>query len=448
MVKHTIRLLLGLVAVNLCVEVFAQEKIEYYSADFADGIPSDMTMHDIDGQPLHYTMIQAGFKQGEAWIGKREKSGDNRYAASACRYKETESETLMPSNDWLITPAIWVRADDATLRWRAISVNSNLEEGAGYEVRISSAGNTPEDFTALPIHATITESVNEWSEYEVALGDYVGQRVYVAFVNNSATGEIIGIDDVVVAGSRGLCDLRVTTDRYIYGDNELVVKGYLEACSDEIVTDVTIRCYVAGQEIVSSYDALSLGKGDKLEFELPSALHVDYGETVEYQVVAEVNGFMTTDPVKCHATALMYKFHKNIVVEEATGMWCTYCPAGIVAMEELEDRYPDTFIGLALHYNDPIAVNDYVMALSFPDGFPTGWIDRKYYTQPMKETQEDGVVKYTMLNGGFETYYLQELTTPAVAEVSLASEPVGNTLQITADVRFAMDLNDADYQLA
>ena len=93
----------------------AQEKIDYYNVDFSSGIPTEMSAYDLDSQTLHYTMIQAGFKQGEAWIGKRENKSENRYAASACRYKEVEGETLGPSNDWLVLPAIWVRDADAVL---------------------------------------------------------------------------------------------------------------------------------------------------------------------------------------------------------------------------------------------------------------------------------------------------------------------------------------------
>ena len=117
-------------------------------------------------------------------------------------------------------------------------------------------------------------------------------------------------------------------------------------------------------------------------------------------------------------------------------------------MEELEKKYPESFIGLALHYNDQLAVDDYVSDLSFPDGFPTGWINRRFYCDPMVKIEEDGQTKYTMLNGGFETYYLEEMTLPAVAEINVSAEPSGSGCRLKSDVRFAMNATDADYRIA
>ena len=426
----------------------AQEQIDYYNVDFSNGIPTEMSAYDLDSQTLHYTMIQAGFKQGEAWIGKRENKSENRYAASACRYKEVEGETLGPSNDWLVSPAIWVRDADAVLKWKGSTINAKAEEGASYEVRISIEGDKPEDFTQSPVFTTMSESVNSWTEHEFSLHDYAGQRVYIAFVNNSATGEILGIDDVLVAGSKGVCDLVVNSDRYIFEHNDLTIRGYVEACSDEVVTDVTIKCVSSKGEVEATYGSLSLTKGQKYEFEMPAAIQLVYGEELDYQVIAVVNNAVTTDPINCQATALMQKFHKNIVVEEATGMWCTYCPSGIVAMERLEEKYPDTFIGLALHYNDQLGVDDYVLGLSFPSGFPTGWINRRYYTDPMVQIHEDGVTRYTMLDGGFETYYLEEMALPAVAEIDVVAKQEGKDYRVMSTLCFAMDDVDADYRIA
>jgi len=43
-------------------------------------------------------------------------------------------------------------------------------------------------------------------------------------------------------------------------------------------------------------------------------------------------------------------WHRNLLVEEGTGTWCGNCPRGIVAMKLLREKYPDTFVGMTLHY--------------------------------------------------------------------------------------------------
>ena len=104
MTKYSCRLLVMLCLMSLGISANAQQKVVYYGEDFSDGFPAEISTYDLDGQTLHYTMVQAGFKQGQSWIDKREGKTDNRYAASACRYKEVEGETLGPSDDWMVLP--------------------------------------------------------------------------------------------------------------------------------------------------------------------------------------------------------------------------------------------------------------------------------------------------------------------------------------------------------
>ena len=76
----------------------------------------------------------------------------------------------------------------------------------------------------LPVVEVEAESVNTWTEHELSLKDYAGQRIYIAFVNNSAKGEILAVDDIIVDGSKGVCDLVVNSDRYIFEHNDLTVR--------------------------------------------------------------------------------------------------------------------------------------------------------------------------------------------------------------------------------
>jgi hypothetical protein len=56
----------------------------------------------------------------------------------------------------------------------------------------------------------------------------------------------------------------------------------------------------------------------------------------------------------------------RVVLEEGTGVWCSACPRGAVAMKELNRLYSRNFIGLAYHAgNDPMMVME-----EFPVDFP------------------------------------------------------------------------------
>lgn len=52
---------------------------------------------------------------------------------------------------------------------------------------------------------------------------------------------------------------------------------------------------------------------------------------------------------------------KRMVVEEYTGLQCGYCPQGIVGFEYMYEKYPNNFIGIAVHGygNDPLTPSSY-----------------------------------------------------------------------------------------
>lgn len=62
------------------------------------------------------------------------------------------------------------------------------------------------------------------------------------------------------------------------------------------------------------------------------------------------------------------------LVEEYTGFWCGWCPAGYVMMEAMKERDPERFVGVSYHYNDVLAcVTDFP---NRPGGYPAVFIDR------------------------------------------------------------------------
>lgn len=50
---------------------------------------------------------------------------------------------------------------------------------------------------------------------------------------------------------------------------------------------------------------------------------------------------------------------KKYFAEEATGRWCTWCPRGAVFMDYMKSKYPDQFVGVAVHNNDVMTVASY-----------------------------------------------------------------------------------------
>lgn len=67
---------------------------------------------------------------------------------------------------------------------------------------------------------------------------------------------------------------------------------------------------------------------------------------------------------------------KNVLLEEATGTWCQYCPSGIYYIDSLVTMY-DNVIAVAIHTNDVMAVEEYFTAGNFSQA-PEANIGRRY----------------------------------------------------------------------
>lgn len=419
----------------------------YFEYDFSQGIGDGFSTYDRDGYTLYFTMVQSGFTQGDSWIQMKEEGTENYFAASTSKYKFAKGEEPKPSDDWLITPLVWVEGDNAVLSWRGMSVCTQADTQSGYEIRVSATGNKPEDFTDAPLCTVEADPANGWESHSVSLEPYKGQKIYVAFVNNNTNKEILAIDDIVMKGGRGLCDLTVNTPGVVYGVNEVKVSATLTANTDEAINDFTAYCTWNGKTFTKHITGISLKKGDNCEFTFDESMPAGSGDTVRYEVWAEVNG-RTLMKQHRETVVMLFETHRKIVFEEGTGMWCVYCPMGIVAMDILQEKYPDTFIGLAIHYDDALALNDYVKGIGIPQ-FPAACINRKYVnTRPMVMVGKPGIYEYTSLSGGFETDFLKAAQEPAIANIYVNAKSVEGKVKVTVNTRFALETKGHTYNLA
>ncbi|MDG1331620.1 MAG: Omp28-related outer membrane protein [Crocinitomicaceae bacterium] len=123
---------------------------------------------------------------------------------------------------------------------------------------------------------------------------------------------------------------------------------------------------------------------------------------------------------------------RNVVMEEGTGTWCTWCPAGIVALEEMLTNFPNDLIGVAVHSGDPMEVTGYGGYFS---SFPSFDIDRVF----------QGVSATTY---ALENYFLQRQAIEAPATVGGTYSVSGTALSVNATSEFWTNLSSIDYRLA
>lgn len=98
----------------------------------------------------------------------------------------------------------------------------------------------------------------------------------------------------------------------------------------------------------------------------------------------KVNGVAVADPTSMTASFGTYSngYKRRPVMEEATGAWCQWCPAGIVMMETLAKEYPD-WIRIAVHSGDRMQAGTYAQFLNdYVPGFPYAVANRVYGLYP------------------------------------------------------------------
>ena len=163
------------------------------------------------------------------------------------------------------------------------------------------------------------------------------------------------------------------------------------------------------------------------------------GENDITATISNVNGIMIDDDATDDSKSktldpLVPAPGKVVVGEEATGTWCGWCPRGAVFLELMDDRYPDHFIGVAVHNGDPMAVESYDTPIgAFISGYPSLLVDRGPSINP----------------AAVEGDFLDRIVVAPMAVLTIGSDyTVGSTavnVSVTAD--FIEDIS-GDYRLA
>lgn len=233
----------------------------------------------------------------------------------------------------------------------------------------------------------------------------------------------------------------IVTDAY----TPVLVTGKAMLLKDRPVTSYTFRLTLDGRVIdTPTFECDMQKRGDRAtyQFTLPAMPFGSFDYSVE---LTAINGEALANPF-CSSARLTSRdlFVRKHVVEECTGLWCGFCVRGIVGMREMREKYPDTFIGIAVHAaTQSISTDIYdVMSTYLPlvqriEGFPSGFVNRKVLIDPSAEEME-------------KTMQAQ----PAMAEEQVVikearfTDAKHSTLAIKTSSRFSYDHHQTDYRLA
>lgn len=156
--------------------------------------PAPLTTHNVDGRIPDAQVAYVN----NAWIVRE----DFKFNVSNCAaFSTSYYNPVGAANDWLVLPPITAAAN-TQLSWKAVTYDPAYPDG--YEVRVSTGGGAPADFTSL-LH-TVPQEASTWTTRQLSLGAFAGQTVRVAFRNVSNDKFLLLLDDLLIQNvGPGVC---------------------------------------------------------------------------------------------------------------------------------------------------------------------------------------------------------------------------------------------------
>lgn len=157
--------------------------------------------------------------------------------------------------------------------------------------------------------------------------------------------------------------------------------------------------------------------------------------------ITKVNGEAVETPISISGstTVLEHGYDRNLVIEEATGTWCGWCPGGIVMLEYINENYGDRFFSVAVHggnSTEPMKTASYAEFLNNVSGFPYSITNRVEEFSPGStvEAQKEFV----------DGIYQQCTSTPTYCKVDFTGEMEGtDNIKISANAEFSLSVSES-----
>ena len=447
MTKYMRKKLLTLAASALMAvqgSVWAQNVV-YYSQDFqGDSKPAELLYYDGDGNQLSDDLVGTGLECG-TWHIIRMNAGDsNKLMGSASTFT-----TPGKANDWMVTPQIKIYGAGAKLTWKSMSASKIKKDS--YKVYVSTKGYGISDFDEAPIFSIDAEEGGTLQSHEVSLDQYAGQTIYIAFVNDSYDKYVVCVDDIVVSGpaateAQDRADFEVTTPLMTdtgKAQMSVEVKNLKAPTIDAVKV-----CYRAnGQVFNQEFTNLGLNKGESKVLTVDQTVDVPLNTTLTYDIWVEVEGDRALS-VRDSIRGTYFVSNRRTLIEEGTGTWCGNCPGGTIALEYMENNYPDNVVSIAVHNDDAMEIAAYNDFCQYP-AFPMMLVDRKYLGLPA-ELDED--YNYSFLVPGSGVEYFFQLAQRFIAEAELSgtatlTDAEKNRLEIKVNSRFINDCKSNGYDI-
>jgi hypothetical protein len=343
------------------------------------------------------------------------------------------------ADDWMITPAIIVADSLTVVSWEAKAQDPTFPDG--YEVRVSTSGTEIEDFEDV-----IFSIPNEETDFvlrNASLAGYVGDTIHIAWRNNSVDQFLLLVDNISVKALQpfDISATALTTSNFYELGEDIVITGEVENKGGTEITSLIVEWTDGVETYTDSISGISIPVGGSYNFSHTTPFQPTEAQLYSIEVTVsnpngEMDGNMLDNTTSKVVGTVTEAPMKRMVMEEGTGTWCGWCPRGFVAMEYMLDKYPETFIGIAVHNQDPMVDTEYDNNIGLT-GYPGCNADRVFLNESVSVD-------------AFENYYevLTREISPVAPSVSAVYDPTTGVATIECEAQFKTKLDGIDYRFA
>ena len=263
---------------------------------------------------------------------------------------------------WLISPKVEGIGGKSHLFWKGFTDSGEALDKCQIWVTSTIAGSEPnaEDFLVDPnqeIHS-FRMMPDEFNTYAIDLSDFEGQDIYFAIRNVSFIPARVILDDFEIkdAVEDDISVKALAMEPYfVSGPTE--VKVDIVNMSPEPVENITLSYQVngAGPITTETFNVSLTEITEQTQLAFDSWVDLPEGGHDVEVWVEKVNGNDDTkveNNTKQGFISLMNDPPaKRILIQEYTGAWCGWCPAGTLVLKQIAGGDP-TFVPVAVHSGD------------------------------------------------------------------------------------------------
>lgn len=174
-------------------------------------------------------------------------------------------------------------------------------------------------------------------------------------------------------------------EAYVQTGTDVNFKGTIFNNGLTPITSISISYQVDSGDVKSSdidVDIPTLSSGE-FSHDIPLLVDDPGGYDIRIWVDLPDDADKSNDTLTTKLIAYKTAVTKRLLIEEATGTWCGWCPRGTYGMELFAENNPGAAAQVAVHNQDPMAVTNYNAIIgTFISGYPSMVVDRRIVGDP------------------------------------------------------------------